>query len=187
MKTTNWDAVVTSAPLNKDAAIARDGKGTSWTPARQFTNVFETPPLMRKYTDVPCNDLTGRRFQKLLVLGLRQEGSGWVCRCDCGRYTFQHKGGLIKQQALGRAYCGECDYLEEMKAKRLPAKDEAEAARIRKEERKALDAERDARIHLALKEIMRGEIEAGVTADDFLRSIANFTRLELAALKAQTA
>lgn len=183
MKTTDWDRVVTSAPLNKDAALARDGKGTSWTPARQFTNVFETPPLMRKYTDVAHNDLTGRRFQKFVVLGLRQEGSGWVCRCDCGRYSIQHKGGLLKQQSLGRAYCGECDYVEEMKAKRLPGKDEAEAARIRKEERKALDAERDARVHLALKKIMRGEIASGETADDFLRSVVNFTRVELAELR----
>ena len=155
----------------------------AWKPARVFTNVFETPPLMRKYTDVPENDITGQRFQKLVVLGLRAEGSGWVCRCDCGRYMLSTKAGLIKQRSLGRSYCGECDYLEQMKAKTLPSKEEQEAGRIRKEERKALDLERDARIHCALASVMKEEMERGESAADVLRSVANFTRVELGKMK----
>lgn len=54
-------------------------------------------------------DLTGQRFDKLLVLGKARStpsGSIWLCRCDCGgtihKYTTQLRRG-------GRTGCRDCE------------------------------------------------------------------------------
>lgn len=42
---------------------------------------------VKRVKNVPLNDLTGKRFGRLLVLfqGERVNGRiGWVCQCDCG-------------------------------------------------------------------------------------------------------
>jgi hypothetical protein len=46
----------------------------------------------------PAQDLTGRRFGKLVVLGRIGKNCQWRCRCDCGQETTTLTGNLVSGQ-----------------------------------------------------------------------------------------
>jgi hypothetical protein len=52
-------------------------------------------------------DITGQRFERLLVIGLDSRDKGgrtyWLCRCDCGIEKTVRKDSLIRNSALS---CG---------------------------------------------------------------------------------
>lgn len=136
MKGSSWDKVVSSAPINKDAAIARDGGGTSWTPERALEASF-----VRSHAPIPIKprkatwmlDLTGLKVGKLTVLGVadfpnRSERSpaAWVVRCVCGYYETRKAKTLRKPGYAERAACSECHYVAELKAGRVQLKTIAE-------------------------------------------------------------
>jgi len=55
---------------------------------------------------IVAEDLTGRRFGKLLVISrakIKGKGVRWDCVCDCGNKTIAHSGGLKNG---GRKSCG---------------------------------------------------------------------------------
>lgn len=142
--TSDWDRIVTSAPLNKDAAVARDNRGGAWVPGKPIgrDQLRSHAPLpMRRYTDVPENDITGKRFGSFVALGLGErkgsnsKGSSWVVRCDCSYYEHRTAKALRSLAASGRAMCQECDYLAQIKAGTCPTPKEREAIR---EQRRAL-------------------------------------------------
>ena len=61
---------------------------------------------VKRVKNVPLNDLTGKRFGRLLVLfqGERVNGRiGWVCRCDCG--TIKTVGENLLSRGLAKS-CG---------------------------------------------------------------------------------
>lgn len=118
MKTTDWDAVVASAPMRKVDAIIRDSAGEAGLDVKGG-NLYVGPSEMR-----PCppdtEDLTGRRFGKLTVLGLLRQSNPkgkkpakWVCRCDCGNYAHQ-RGKALNNGARDR--CDQCDAWEQVKS-----------------------------------------------------------------------
>ena len=120
----DWDRVITSAPMNKDAALARDGRCTSWTPARKFNNLRSDVPLpTKKWNGHPEHDLTWQRFGDLTVIGPASDKSSptrWVVRCVCGCYEHRKASGLRKNAADGRLFCAECDYLKELRKGNVP-------------------------------------------------------------------
>ena len=89
----------------------------------QQGRVFRSPPNTQKSLDDAKKsptfvDLTGRRINKLTVIGLRKEGvrawdnargRSWVCRCDCGLYTALRSAKLKK----GTPYA--CDVCQQEK------------------------------------------------------------------------
>lgn len=182
-RTTNWDALIASAPMNKDAAVARDGRGISFEPpAKALTNALDAPPPLKPYTDVPENNLTNQRFQKLTVLGLRDlpgrgSGASWVCRCDCGRYACFTSKALKKHRAEGRAMCSECDYIEAIKAgSHRPTKEdilEQQAAKAAQKERMQSAC---AIIHPKLAELSAAMGAIGITSAEFNAAAADFLR-----------
>lgn len=124
--TTDWSAIITSAPLNKDAAVARDGKGEEFIPRKNL----ESPGFLRR--DAPFKtkpypgralgkeDLTGQRFNKLTVIGYLAEqpsnNSGrWVVRCVCGYYEIRKGKALKSPKYQERASCSLCDYNKELR------------------------------------------------------------------------
>lgn len=136
MKGSSWDKVVSSAPINKDAAIARDGSGTSWTPERTLE-----PTFVRSHAPIPIKrrketwgvDLTGMKVGKLTVLGVadfpgrsQKSLAAWVVRCVCGYYETRKAKTLRKPGYADKAACSECHYVAELKAGRVQLKTIAE-------------------------------------------------------------
>jgi hypothetical protein len=134
MKITAWDKVISSSPLNKDAAIARDGGGTSWTPERALESSFvrSHAPMPMKAPDHTWRiNLTGTKVGKLTVLGVadfpaRKSGAAWVVRCVCGYYETRKAKTLRDPVYAERAACSECEYVAELKAGRVKLKNVAE-------------------------------------------------------------
>lgn len=187
MKTTNWDALVTSAPIDKDAALARDGKGESWSPVTKITNCLDHPGELKAFHDpTSCaEDLTGQRFGGVVVLGVsvRDTSKGktaWVARCDCGKYARFSRQGIHAARVDGRAYCGECLLLHDIQAGKgktpLQRKQRAETH----QERKARDAARDALVHPRFEALVQ-EIEASGAMDraTAIKSLGSYIQIAL--------
>lgn len=122
MRVTDWDRVITSAPLDRTAAIVRDqceGEVVEVkdfdgppAPARRWS---ERPPLASRATSSPqntCHD--GRQFGRLTIIGTmsgsRGAGKGrgpiLVCQCECGTY----EGYRIHTLEAGRiTHCTTCE------------------------------------------------------------------------------
>lgn len=125
---TNWDALVTSAPANTQAAKDAAAKGTGWKPGRQIVHEHDVhsdcPPPMRA---VPPNSpaLVGMKVGKLTIVGLHAKsglnGGRWVVRCVCGQYETRRAKVLRDAVYASRACCKVCDYTREMIAGRTPA------------------------------------------------------------------
>lgn len=63
------------------------------------------------------NDLTGKRFGKLIVLGLEQAGGRhpqWYCKCDCGNILKTRGFQLLNNRATS---CG-CNHRKDLTGKR---------------------------------------------------------------------
>jgi hypothetical protein len=97
MKTTQWDRVASSAPLNKTAGIVRDGKGSDNGTRRQVSQGLRDTPFVLKPVPTDLPDYTGTVHGRLTVMGLidpipsgmtknANRGARWSLRCICGRY-----------------------------------------------------------------------------------------------------
>ena len=117
----DWDRILSSAPLNRTAAV---GTGGSDEPAgfrKEIVDPYlqDGPHPTRKPQAHPeFRDLTGKRFGRFAVLGLSNMkstasgGSMWSVRCDCSRYTLRRIRSL---ENGGAQMCAECDHAERVK------------------------------------------------------------------------
>ncbi len=142
-----WDRIVTSAPMDKQAAIVRDSKGEHFTP--QLGRLAETkvrtiaPPPIRP-NPKNAEDLTGARIGRLTVIGRSASGPAWVVRCSCGWYEHR-KARVLKSSDpdhVTNHMCDECRYVEEIKTGKPPPPKErmaiAEARRALKAAKRSL-------------------------------------------------
>lgn len=97
-------------PVDKTAALVAS-KGTRV----EFQGKF-TRPLLEKCPRVWSNvkqrcvtdDLTGRRFGRMTVIGLSKERPKlWACRCSCGLFEFR-KAKAIKNPTNTWDCCEKC-------------------------------------------------------------------------------
>lgn len=63
-------------------------------------------------------DLTGRVYSRLTVLGPANVVSKWCCRCECGLYTIVHRGSLLRGRTKS---CG-CFEAEARQARKFKIK-----------------------------------------------------------------
>lgn len=127
MKTAAWDRIISSTPLNTDAAKARDGGGFSWSPEVSFAPGkvhTHAPPKMRPVPlNRTCPNLTGLKVGKLTVVGLAakttSDGAAWVVRCVCGYYETRKARTLRRPDYATEAMCDECRYMRELRAGRV--------------------------------------------------------------------
>ena len=96
MRTTNFDRLATSAPLNADAAIARDGVSNDQWEARipeNYPRWAAPPPAEMQFAvSVLPVDLSGRTMGRLTVIRFHGPGKGggrWLTRCTCGYYELR--------------------------------------------------------------------------------------------------
>lgn len=174
--------------MNKDAAIARDGKGETWKPVVKIENSYEVCPKLKPFSPLMGEDQTGKRFDKVRVVGLAAEQTasgkaGWACRCDCGRFAKFSTRGLFACAAEKKTMCGECAYLDKIKTgggrTPLERKNMAEKVKQRSAKQAQSVAERDALVHPAICAVYDSIVLGGaVDRENFLKSIANFVQVE---------
>lgn len=128
MKSPSWEAVLASAPLNREAATvvgeSREEHGF-WRENDDPYHQDVPHPLMTgsrlamRLRQPQFTDLTGRRIDRLLVRGLaeyqtRKGGNPlWAVRCDCGAYTLRRAKTL--SQDSDEQMCGTCHHMQEVR------------------------------------------------------------------------
>jgi hypothetical protein len=126
LRTTNFDALAASVPLNRDASVVRDGSGEMFDKPIAGVRVERwlapppmKPPAVLAVTGDSSANLVGRRVGRVVVLGIWAEGNQnkkatWVCRCDCGYYEG------LKRKTLGflgeNAACSHCQETDRLRA-----------------------------------------------------------------------
>lgn len=119
VRTTNFDAVAASAPLDRQASVIRDGSGEVWE-AKICPSIlhFKAPP--QQVSRKPRNkaDLTGRVYGRLTVVRYHTtSGAGrgiWLLRCVCGDYELR-RGEKIREY-VGDVCCAACRSLDRLRA-----------------------------------------------------------------------
>jgi hypothetical protein len=99
MRTSNFEALATAAPLNREASVVRDGSGDTWTQTiPEQMDHWTAPPLPLSPRPDNIEDLTGKVFGRLTVIRFHGSREGkharpvWLVRCLCGDYeTRRHK------------------------------------------------------------------------------------------------
>lgn len=118
IKTTNYEAVSTAAPINRDAAVARDGSGEAppeWIPPPDCAH-WKAPP---KTFPVPENaqNRIGEKHGDLTVVGYYgsgKSGSRWLVRCHCGSYEIRTAKALRPKEH--RDQCQACNHALQARA-----------------------------------------------------------------------
>lgn len=126
MRTVNYDALAASAPINADAALARDGGGNHWTANISATVPrWDTCPALKTLADLPAisqdtaRGLFGRRVGRFTVIGIwvgsnPKKNATWVCRCDCGYFEGRKAKALLAAHNPDMA-CTECERVQALR------------------------------------------------------------------------
>ncbi len=137
----SWDKIVTSAPVNAQAA-RQMGRGTEWAPKIKIQDWYQNCPPLADMNDqvaqVRLNpefiDFTGRKFSRLTVIGLMKKdsshSSSWVCRCVCGGYCTRKSKSLKVMDRGGNSAiyeCGRCNYLHKLQRGWMPVEKSKDA------------------------------------------------------------
>lgn len=114
MRTSNFDAILTSAPLNRQASIIRDSDGEgAWEPkiSVRWWDIMPEP------TPLPAGlpNLVGTKFGRLTVVGhLGKETKHgyrkWYVRCQCGGYETRTCKAILRSEPSrdGEPMCDKC-------------------------------------------------------------------------------
>lgn len=141
IRTTDFDKLAASSPLNRTAAVVRDSVSPEYEEPAGGEQRFHglAPPPMRPADKVVPKwaDMIGRRYNRFTVIGQQErKGSRMVVRCDCGYYEVRRPRAILDN--LDRAMCTACDKLEEMKqhggnpSKRLTSAEKWAADRVKR-------------------------------------------------------
>lgn len=142
VRTTNYDAIAASAPLNRDASIVRDGSGDLYDKPAPGVRVLRwiAPPALKPLSacagavDI-VRATTGQRFGRLVALGIWAEtnpkkNSVWVFRCDCGYYEgLRMKAISYLGDVTACSHCQQTERLRAMGAKPSTSKTRRKAAK----------------------------------------------------------
>lgn len=123
MRTTNFDAIAASAPLNREASTVRDGSGDLWEPQIKATTLrWDAPPVPEAKMPAHVVDLSGRQIGRLTVVryhGKRKSGGHfWLVRCSCGDYELRRNKFIEnppERHGPEDHECAACDYLHHIK------------------------------------------------------------------------
>lgn len=117
IRTTDFDRIASSAPLNTTASVVRDSPGEHWTPKAKDDRIHSDVPIPCVRLPDGAPDLTGRRAGRLVVIGYhsrrKSNGRMWVVRCQCGTYEVR-KGSKLTEERPADApelTCADCEVL----------------------------------------------------------------------------
>jgi len=127
LRTTDFDRIASSAPLNATASVVRDSPGEHWTPQAKDDRIRSDVPIPCAPLPHGAPDLTGWRTGRLVIIGYhsrrKKNGRMWVVRCLCGAYEVRRGDRLAAQRSpeLRELMCMDCEAL-------IDARDRAHAA-----------------------------------------------------------
>ena len=116
-RTTNWDAVAASTPLNTTASVVRDSPGEHWTPLVMDQRIHSDVPIPCAVLPTGAPNLTGLRVGRLVVIGYhsrrKKNGRMWVVRCQCGAYEVRKASKLTAERPADapELTCVDCEAL----------------------------------------------------------------------------
>lgn len=116
------DRIASATPINEVAARVVLARGEHWEPRKKLKE-WSDLPLPTQPVPVSAPNLIGQRVNRLTVIGYGKPGTGgarWVVRCVCGSYGYQRTRYLRAESAQGNAMCPRCNYVEYLKAGRVP-------------------------------------------------------------------
>jgi hypothetical protein len=120
MKTMDFDRIASSAPINRDAAVAFGGSGEHYQPKPgSLEPIWDVPPKL-KAPPADAPQLVGLRKGNLTVLGMWADNplSGhigkWVVRCVCGNYTIRKSRALRNPENIDDM-CSHCDHVRRLR------------------------------------------------------------------------
>lgn len=124
MKTSDFYAVAPLSPVNSTAGRVTS-KGEHWRPRVGRAVIAHAPlPVMPITNQMRMSgdfaDLTGRRVGRLTVIGYGGKsgknagGARWVCRCDCGTYTYRYKKTIATPSGAFIG-CAECERMNRIR------------------------------------------------------------------------
>lgn len=124
IRTMNLDAVLASAPLNREASTVRDGQGEHWSPdIPPSVRHFKAPPQPVAVLPAVSMDLTGRKIGRLTVIrfhGYSGDGKAkwplqnWLVRCTCGDYELR-RADRLRKMADPDACCFICQRARQLR------------------------------------------------------------------------
>lgn len=129
MRTTDFDAIAASAPLDRQASVVRDGSGDQFV-GRIPRDVehWTAPPLPEAARPAQVKDLSGLAVGRMTVVRYHRShpkrGARWLVRCRCGDYEVRSTPALTGACAPERLMCCLCEQVELMR--RAPARDRVE-------------------------------------------------------------
>lgn len=123
MRTTNFDALAASAPLDRQASVVRDGSGDLWeAKIKETTPHWDCPPPPLAERPDWVVDVTGQVVDRLTVVryhGKRKAGGHWfLVRCACGAYELRRHRFFqaLPVRTEGQEHsCEACSYLHTIK------------------------------------------------------------------------
>lgn len=122
-----FSKILTSSPVNRQAALVADGGGETWKPnykGNPHARKWDAPPACVPIPTEPAalrtfQDFTGHKIGRLTVVGFLGKVNPktkalWLVKCACG--TYETRGSkALKGGMIGRDYCEDCRYLERVK------------------------------------------------------------------------
>lgn len=112
---TDYDRIVTSAPLNRTAAVVRDAEGEHYAPAGPENFVggrqqWIAPPSCERLPHGK-EDLSGTTWGRLKVIRFHSHRKGesrWLVRCSCGNYETRRGKAIRARLGTYEEACGPC-------------------------------------------------------------------------------
>lgn len=112
-RTTDYAALAAAAPVNRQAALARDGHGVRYeAKIEPWQERWDAPPPQERRPAPDLPRLEGRTFgdgmRVLRYHGTRSNGARWLVRCRCGWFELRSTKAILTAQA--DHCCAACQY-----------------------------------------------------------------------------
>ena len=110
-----WEEVITSDAVNAVAARVTSG-GFKYEPMKNIQTKESDTPLPIKALSCIQEDLSGRRFGRLIALGpYAEKKKRWVCRCGCGTYVVRTARSVKNKNNFDA--CEHCRHLMDLRVR----------------------------------------------------------------------
>lgn len=110
-RTVDYDRLGASAPINRQAAVMRDGGGVA-PGMPEFADHWDAPPKQERMPSADTPRLEGRVFGEGMRVvryhGRRADSARWLVRCACGAYELRRTRSIVT--ALADQVCQACTW-----------------------------------------------------------------------------
>lgn len=133
-RTVDYDRLAASVPVNRQAAVMRDGGGVS-PRMPEFADHWDAPPKQERAPAPDTPRLEGRAFgdgmRVVRYHGCRADSGRWLVRCACGAYELRRTRAVLT--APVDHVCQACTWTRNLRRRATPpaVAPKAESLRIK--------------------------------------------------------